>query len=117
MSAPPHRIWETHGPVTRGVANDPRNSLLLASAALAATESGGPDPTRNSLLQGRTRPAPPRVSIVVVAYRAGEALDRCLDSLEPQDVALETLVVANGALEDEIDRAAPQDGLSGAEAP
>jgi GT2 family glycosyltransferase len=106
MSAPPHRIWETHVPVTRRTPDDALDSLLLASVAAAAHERGGPDPASNTLLQGRTRPARPRVSVIVVAYRAGEALDRCLDSLERQDVPLETLVVANGAAEDEIDRAA-----------
>jgi len=111
MSAPPQRIWTTHVPGTRGAPNDARTSLVLASAALAATETGGPDPARNSLLQGTTRPARPRVSVVVVAYRAGEALDRCLDSLERQDVTLEMLVVANGAAEEEIARAAARENV------
>lgn len=43
---------------------------------------------------------PPAVSVVVVAYRAGPALARLLDSLEGQEV--ETIVVDNGALDGEI---------------
>jgi GT2 family glycosyltransferase len=39
---------------------------------------------------------PPRISVVVVAYRSGTALGRCLDSLEAQDVEVEAIVVNNG---------------------
>ena len=46
------------------------------------------------------------VSVVVVAFHAGDALPRCLDSLERQDVDLEAIVVDNGAEADEIERAA-----------
>jgi GT2 family glycosyltransferase len=49
---------------------------------------------------------PPRVSVVVVAYRSGPALACCLDSLERQDEELEVVVVDNGAVGDEVERAA-----------
>lgn len=48
----------------------------------------------------------PRVSIVIVAFRSGPALARCLDSLEWQDEELEVIAVDNGAVDDEISRAA-----------
>ena len=48
----------------------------------------------------------PRVSVIVVAYRSGPALARCLDSLEWQDEELEVVVVDNGAVGDEVERAA-----------
>jgi GT2 family glycosyltransferase len=99
MSAPPHRVWETHVPA----ASDALDSLLLASVAAAATDTGA---AGFSSRVGRSRP---RVSVVVVAYEAGEALDRCLDSLERQDVPLETIVVANGAAEQELERAATRE--------
>jgi hypothetical protein len=39
---------------------------------------------------------PPRVSVVLVAYRSGACLSRCLDSLAAQDAELEAIVVNNG---------------------
>lgn len=54
----------------------------------------------------------PRVSVVVVAYRSGAALARCLDSLVLQDVELETVVVDNGALGDEVVRAGERDDVT-----
>jgi GT2 family glycosyltransferase len=47
-----------------------------------------------------------RVSAVVVAYRSGAALARCLDSLERQRDVVEVIVVDNGAADDEIADAA-----------
>jgi GT2 family glycosyltransferase len=49
---------------------------------------------------------PPRVSVVVVAYRSGAALARCLESLKRQDAELEVIVVDNGAAGREIQAAA-----------
>ncbi len=48
---------------------------------------------------------PPAVSVVVVAYQAGPALARCLDSLAGQDAELEAIVVDHGALDGEIEAA------------
>jgi GT2 family glycosyltransferase len=48
----------------------------------------------------------PAVSVVIVAHRAGPALARCLDSLERQDAELEVVLVDNGALDGEVERAA-----------
>ena len=45
------------------------------------------------------------ISVVVVAYRAGDSLLRCLRSLEPAG-DLELIVVDNGSESDEIERAA-----------
>src|SRR5262245_38606723 len=50
-----------------------------------------------------------RVSVVIVAYRSGPALARCLDSLERQDSELEVVVVDNGAVADEITVASERD--------
>jgi len=44
-------------------------------------------------------------SVVIVAYRAGPALLRCLDSLDGQEGFVETIVVDNGGGGPEIDRA------------
>ena len=44
----------------------------------------------------------PRISVVLVAYHAGAALVRCLDSLATQDVDLEAVVVNNGSEDPEI---------------
>ena len=52
-----------------------------------------------------------RVSVVVVAYRSGAALARCLDSLAGQDADVETIVVDNGALDGEVTRAGARDGV------
>ena len=52
-----------------------------------------------------------RVSVVVVAYRSGRALARCLDSLAGQDADVETIVVDNGALDGEVTRAGARDGV------
>ena len=49
------------------------------------------------------------VSAVVVAYRAGEGLGRCLDSLVGQDGLLETVVVDNGGGGSEIEEARGRD--------
>jgi GT2 family glycosyltransferase len=54
----------------------------------------------------------PRVSVVVVAYRSGAALARCLDSLTNQDVELETVVVDNGAAGDEVLEAGRREGVT-----
>ena len=43
-------------------------------------------------------------SVVIVAYRAGPALLRCLDSLSGQDGLIETIVVDNGGGGPEIER-------------
>jgi GT2 family glycosyltransferase len=88
MSAPPHRIW--------------------AHASVAGDVGAGPAPgLRDTVSRVETRLAATRlVSVIVVAYRAGEALANCLDSLELQDAELEVVVVDNGALADEIERAA-----------
>ena len=51
---------------------------------------------------------PPRISVVVVAYRSGEALLRCLDSLEGAD---EVIVVNNGEEAPEIERAEALPGV------
>jgi GT2 family glycosyltransferase len=47
----------------------------------------------------------PRVSVVVVAYRSGPALARCLDSLARQTEPVEAIVVDNGAVGSEIEAA------------
>jgi GT2 family glycosyltransferase len=47
----------------------------------------------------------PRVSVVVVTYRTGPALTRCLDSLARQRPTPEVVVVDNGAAGDEVDLA------------
>ena len=54
----------------------------------------------------------PRVSVVVVAYRSGAALARCLDSLAHQDADLETVVVDNGAVDGEVLAAGKRDGVT-----
>jgi GT2 family glycosyltransferase len=51
------------------------------------------------------------VSAVVVAYRAGEGLGRCLDSLAGQDGLQETVVVDNGGGGAEIEEARGRDGV------
>jgi GT2 family glycosyltransferase len=52
-----------------------------------------------------------RASAVVVAYRAGEGLGRCLDSLAEQEGLLETIVVDNGGGGPEIEAARSRDDL------
>ena len=54
----------------------------------------------------------PRVSVVVVAYRSGAALARCIDSLAHQDADLETVVVDNGAVDGEVLAAGRRDGVT-----
>jgi GT2 family glycosyltransferase len=51
------------------------------------------------------------VSVVIVAYRAGPALLRCLESLSGQESLLETIVVDNGGGGDEIEEARGIDGV------
>jgi GT2 family glycosyltransferase len=46
-----------------------------------------------------------RVSVVIVAYRAGPQLTRCLEALAEHDPGVEVIVVDNGAEGDEIERA------------
>jgi GT2 family glycosyltransferase len=48
----------------------------------------------------------PRVSVIVVAYRSGLVLNRCLDSLAADDEILEAIVVNNGGPGEEIEEAA-----------
>ena len=50
-------------------------------------------------------------SVVVVAFRAGEALGRCLDSLAGQEGPFETVVVDNGGGGPEIEEARDRDGV------
>jgi GT2 family glycosyltransferase len=50
-------------------------------------------------------------SVVIVAYRSGEALTRCLDSLSAQDGVAEIVVVDNGEGGAEIDNAAGREGV------
>jgi GT2 family glycosyltransferase len=49
--------------------------------------------------------------VIVVAYRSGAALARCLDSLARQDADLETIVVDNGALDGEVTLAGTRDSV------
>jgi GT2 family glycosyltransferase len=51
------------------------------------------------------------VSVVIVAYRAGPALLRCLDSLDGQEGLLETIVVDNGGWGSEIEEARRLEGV------
>jgi GT2 family glycosyltransferase len=50
-------------------------------------------------------------SVVIVAYRAGPALLRCLDSLSGQEGLIETIVVDNGGGGSEIERAREIEGV------
>jgi GT2 family glycosyltransferase len=52
-----------------------------------------------------------RASVVVVAYRAGDALPRLLDSLAGQDDLREVIVVDNGGGGEEIEEARDRDGV------
>jgi GT2 family glycosyltransferase len=47
----------------------------------------------------------PRVSVIVVAYRSGLALVRCLESLADDDEVFEVIVVNNGGPAEEIEEA------------
>jgi GT2 family glycosyltransferase len=46
-----------------------------------------------------------RASVVIVAYRSGDQLTRCLEALAERDPGAEVIVVDNGPAGDEIDRA------------
>jgi GT2 family glycosyltransferase len=50
--------------------------------------------------------------VIVVAYRSGAALGRCLDSLGSQDSELEAIVVDNGAEAGEVLQAAERDDVT-----
>jgi GT2 family glycosyltransferase len=52
-----------------------------------------------------------RVSVVIVAYRAGAQLARCLSALAEHDPGVEVIVVDNGAEGDEITQARSRDGV------
>src|SRR5262249_50929857 len=53
-----------------------------------------------------------RVSVVIVVYRSGDALARCLDSLTRETrVEAEVIVVDNGAAGDEVDEARLRPGV------
>jgi GT2 family glycosyltransferase len=45
------------------------------------------------------------VSVVIVTYRTGPGLARCLDSLQGQDELFETILVDNGGGGSEIEAA------------
>jgi len=54
--------------------------------------------------------ADPEFSVIVVAYKSGRVLSRCLDALERQSYrAFEVIVVDNGANDDAIDALASRD--------
>jgi GT2 family glycosyltransferase len=52
-----------------------------------------------------------RASVVIVAYRSGAQLLRCLDALADHDPDVEVIVVDNGAEGDEIEQAGSRDGV------
>jgi GT2 family glycosyltransferase len=52
-----------------------------------------------------------RASVVIVAYRSGPQLLRCLDALAEHDPDVEVIVVDNGAEADEIEQANTRDGV------
>jgi len=52
-----------------------------------------------------------RVSVVIVAYRSGAQLARCLDALAKNDPDVEVIVVDNGPAGDEIEQARSRDGV------
>jgi len=52
-----------------------------------------------------------RASVVIVAYRSGPQLIRCLDALAERDPDVEVIVVDNGAEGDEIEQARSRDGV------
>lgn len=56
------------------------------------------------------------ISVVIVAYRAGPALLRCLESLEGQEGVIEAIVVDNGGGGPEIEEARGIDGVRVAKA-
>jgi GT2 family glycosyltransferase len=52
-----------------------------------------------------------RASVVIVAYRSGPQLLRCLDALAEHDPDVEVIVVDNGAEGDEIEQARSREGV------
>lgn len=67
--------------------------------------AGRDSPMRGQLPEsrGEVTMAPPQLSIVVVAYNSRSYIERCLPSIQTQDVSVEVIVVDNGSVDGVVD--------------